>query len=51
MKILKGLIALVFVGVIAGFVLSLLAPQLNVSPFDLGDVDDSDFDNADEDIF
>jgi hypothetical protein len=42
MKLIKWLLGLVVVGVIAGFVLSLIAPQLKLTPLDLGDIDDAD---------
>jgi hypothetical protein len=51
MKLLKGFFALIVVGVVAGFVMSLIAPQLKVSPFDIGDVEDADLDDGTEDLF
>ena len=40
MKVLKALFALVIIGAIAGFVLSLISPQLDLSGADIGDEDD-----------
>ena len=40
MKILKGLFAIVLIGVIAGFVMSLIAPQMDFASVDLGDDED-----------
>lgn len=37
MKLLKGLFFLVLIGVVAGFVMSLIAPQLELSPAALDD--------------
>jgi hypothetical protein len=48
MKLIKGLFALVIVGVIAGFVMSLIAPAMQTSPFDFGD---DDLDDGNEDLF
>lgn len=42
MKVLKGLIALLLIGVIAGFVLSLVAPKLDLASAEFDD-DDSEF--------
>jgi hypothetical protein len=44
MKLIKGLLSLVVVGVIAGFVLSLITPQLDLSGSDLdNEFDDEEF--------
>lgn len=40
MKVLKGLFALLVVGAVAGFVLSLITPQLDLSGADIGSDDD-----------
>lgn len=40
MKVLKGLFALLVIGAVAGFVLSLITPQLDLSGADIGDEDD-----------
>lgn len=40
MKLIKGLLGLVVIGVIAGFVLSLITPQLDLSGADIGSDDD-----------
>ena len=42
MKLLKAAFALLIVGVIAGFVLSLVTPQLDLSGADIGS-DDEEF--------
>ena len=42
MKLLKGLLFLVLIGVVAGFVMSLIAPQMQLSPAPLDD-DDAEF--------
>jgi hypothetical protein len=42
MKVLKGLFALLLVGVIAGFILSLVAPNLDLASAEFDD-DDSEF--------
>ncbi len=47
MKLFKGLLALVIVGVVAGFVMSLIAPAMQTNPFDLGD---EDLDDGNEDF-
>lgn len=43
MKFFKGLLALLFVGVVAGFVLSLITPQLDLSSADIGTEEDEEF--------
>jgi hypothetical protein len=43
MKFFKGLLALLFVGVVAGFVLSLITPQLDLSGADIGTEEDEEF--------
>ncbi|MEN9710999.1 MAG: hypothetical protein RL441_991 [Actinomycetota bacterium] len=48
MKLFKGLLALVIVGVVAGFVMSLIAPAMQTNPFDFGD---DDLDDGTEDLF
>ena len=40
MKVLKGLFGLLVVGAVAGFVLSLITPQLDLSGADIGSDDD-----------
>jgi hypothetical protein len=42
MKLVKGLLFLVLIGVVAGFVMSLIAPQLDMSSAPLDD-DDAEF--------
>ena len=42
MKFFKGLLGLLVIGVVAGFVLSLIAPQLDLSGADIGS-DDEEF--------
>ena len=42
MKLLKGLFLIVIIGAVAGFVLSLIAPQLELMPAPLDD-DDAEF--------
>lgn len=44
MKLIKGLLGLVVVGVVAGFILSLITPQLDLSSADLAtEFDDDEF--------
>lgn len=40
MKLIKGLLGLIVIGVVAGFVLSLITPQLDLSSADIGTDDD-----------
>ena len=42
MKLLKGLLLIVIIGAVAGFVMSLIAPQMELTPAPLDD-DDSEF--------
>lgn len=42
MKLVKAILALLVVGVVAGFVLSLITPQLDLSAADIGS-DDEEF--------
>jgi hypothetical protein len=42
MKVLKGLFALLLVGVVAGFILSLIAPSLDLASAEFDD-DESEF--------
>jgi hypothetical protein len=43
MKLIKGLFGLILIGVIAGFVLSLITPQLELSSADFNDLDEEEF--------
>lgn len=43
MKLIKGLFGLVLIGIVAGFVLSLITPQLDLSSADFNDLDDEEF--------
>lgn len=42
MKLLKGLLLIVIIGAVAGFVMSLIAPQMELTPAPLDD-DDAEF--------
>lgn len=43
MKLLKGLLTLVLIGVVVGFVISLLTPNMDLASADFGDDEDSEF--------